>query len=48
MRIVMLSVAAAVLGLVAGCGTSTTGGAAVADHTCTVVSAPMTAIDSKA
>ena len=36
------------LGLVAGCGSSTTGGAAVADHTCTVVSAPMIAIDSKA
>jgi hypothetical protein len=44
----MLSVAATMLGLVAGCGSSTTGGAAVADHTCTVVSAPMIAIDSKA
>jgi Probable lipoprotein LpqN len=48
MRIVMLSVAATILGLVAGCGSSTTGGAAVADHTCTKVSAPMTAIDPKA
>jgi hypothetical protein len=48
MRIVMLSVAATVLGLVAGCGSSTTGGAAVADHTCTKVSAPMTVIDDKA
>jgi Probable lipoprotein LpqN len=47
MRIVMLSVAATVLGLVTGCGSSTTGGAAVADHTCTVVSAPMTTIDVK-
>jgi hypothetical protein len=48
MRIVVLSVAATVLGLVAGCGNSSTGGTAVVDHTCTVVSAPMATLDAQA
>jgi hypothetical protein len=45
MRCVFLGVAAATVALVAGCG-STTGGTAVADHSCTEVTAPMTAIST--
>jgi hypothetical protein len=48
MRTVIVASALTTLVLVAGCGSSTTDGAAVADHSCTSASGPLTLIDPQA